>query len=113
MSFHHGLGTCELSFIYLAVKDFHCFTDKQYFGHNLGIGTSYTDRLWNKQMFSLKGPEWKRIRDAFTPVFTSAKLKINLLLNREVIEQYIGAIEKKVNSGELLDPVITSIKQNK
>ena len=57
------------------MSDFDHFVDKTYMGYDMGRGTSSNDEIWKKQMFSLKGEEWKSVRGAVTPIFTPLKLK--------------------------------------
>jgi cytochrome P450 family 6 len=76
----------------ILVRDFDHFVDRMLGGFDLGMGTSETDRMWNKTLLSLKGDEWREVRATFSPIFTSSKMKmmvpfiykIGELLNRDI-----------------------------
>ena len=58
--------------------------DVKFGGFDFGAGESRTDVMWNQQLLSLKGEEWKAVRSAFTPIFTSGKMKLMLSFMKEV-----------------------------
>ena len=70
--------------LFFSVKDFNHFVDVKFGGFEFGAGESRTDVMWNQQLLSLKGEEWKAVRSAFTPIFTSGKMKLMLSFMKEV-----------------------------
>ena len=58
--------------------------DVKFGGFDFGAGESRTDVMWNQQLLSLKGEEWKAVRSSFTPIFTSGKMKLMLSFMKEV-----------------------------
>ena len=58
--------------------------DVKFGGFEFGAGESSTDVMWNQQLLSLKGEEWKAVRSAFTPIFTSGNMKLMLSFMKEV-----------------------------
>ena len=60
----------------ITIKDFDYFVDRNgtFFDKIFASGT-LTDTIWQKQMTSAKGDEWKNLRSTFTPIFTSGKMK--------------------------------------
>ena len=60
---------------HILVRDFDAFTDRALGGFE-EVGTSWTDELWNKQMFNARGQLWRDIRSTFSPVFTSGKMRL-------------------------------------
>ena len=85
----------------IQVKDFDHFmdrtspeTNKKFFaGGDL-------DALWAKQLTSLGGEEWKEVRGAFTPIFTSGKLKGMMKFIMQVSEDLSNEFDKKAEAGE-------------
>ena len=60
----------------ITIKDFDYFVDRNgsVYGKLFGSGT-LTDTIWQKQMASATGEEWKNLRSTFTPIFSSGKMK--------------------------------------
>jgi len=57
------------------VRDFNNFVERSsYDGDMFEHGGEY-DKLWSKQLTSLKGEEWRQVRATFSPIFTSGKMK--------------------------------------
>jgi len=85
----------------IQVKDFDHFVDrtspetnKKFFaGGDL-------DDLWAKQLTSLGGEDWKEVRGAFTPIFTSGKMKSMLKFIMQVSEDLTNEFDKKAKAGE-------------
>jgi cytochrome P450 len=61
------------------------------------------DEIWVKQLFTLDGDEWKQVRSAFSPIFTSGKLRHMLPLLQGIANQLVEEIEKFARSGEIFD----------
>ena len=60
----------------ISVKDQEHFQDRQFLRTRFTAGKSETDRMYNQNMFVIPPTDWKYIRRLFTPVFSSAKLKV-------------------------------------
>ena len=70
------LTVCDPDLLkHILVRDFDAFTDRALGGFE-EVGTSWTDELWNKQMFNARGQLWRDIRSTFSPVFTSGKMRL-------------------------------------
>ncbi|KAG6461828.1 cytochrome P450 9e2 [Manduca sexta] len=79
----------------ITVKDFEHFLD-----HNTLID-EHSDPLFGRNLFSLKGQEWKDMRSTLSPAFTSSKMKLMVPFMVEVGEQMIQALKKKIkDSGD-------------
>ena len=76
----------------------------------MGRGTSSNDEIWKKQMFSLKGEEWKSVRGAVTPIFTPLKLKKMVPLVNKVAADLESRVASLVRRDELLDPMLLGAK---
>ena len=57
---------------HVMIKDFDYFTDRR---DMLADESSYSNRVFNEMLTSLKGDKWKSVRGLLSPVFTSGKLK--------------------------------------
>ena len=85
----------------ILIKDFDHFVDrtspetnKKFFaGGDL-------DDLWAKQLTNLGGEDWKEVRAAFTPIFTSGKMKSMLKFIMQVSEDLTNEFDKKAKAGE-------------
>ena len=88
----------------IQVKDFDHFVDrtslettKKFFaGGDL-------DALWAKQLTNLSGDEWKEVRAAFTPIFTSRKMKGMLKFIMQVSDDLTDEFDKKAKAAEEFD----------
>ena len=94
----------------IPVSDFDHFIDKTYMGYDMGRGTSYNDEIWKKQMFSLKGEEWKSVRGAVTPIFTPLKLKKMVPVVNKVAKDLEGRVASLIRRDKLLDPMLLGAK---
>jgi hypothetical protein len=92
----------------ILVRDFDYFVDRRFGGFDLGVGSSETDKMWNRSLMSIKGDDWRRVRSVFSPIFTPGKMKkmvhfmnvIGKLLNRDI---GLAAKEgKKIDLGDLV-----------
>uniref|UniRef100_A0AAU7NIQ9 unspecific monooxygenase n=1 Tax=Maruca vitrata TaxID=497515 RepID=A0AAU7NIQ9_MARVT len=78
----------------ITIKDFEHFLDHR------TIVNEETDPIFGRNLFSLKGQEWKDMRSTLSPAFTSSKMKLMMPLIVEVGEQMIYALKKNIkNSG--------------
>ena len=68
----------------IQVKDFNHFVDRNEtkISRSFGAGGKL-DKLWGLQMTNASGDKWKDIRSAFTPIFTSGKMKVMLTFIKE------------------------------
>jgi len=83
------------------VKDFDVFVDRIDKASNEKMFKGgYYDNIWNKQLTSLSGDEWKDVRAAFTPIFTSGKMKMMLKFIQHVSRDLLDEFEKKAKVGE-------------
>jgi len=86
---------------HIQVKDFDHFVDrtsdvinkKTFAGGDL-------DKIWALQLTSITGDEWKSVRSAFTPIFTSGKMKGMLKFIKHVAGDLTEEMEKKAKEGE-------------
>ncbi|XP_026324886.1 cytochrome P450 9e2-like [Hyposmocoma kahamanoa] len=78
----------------IGIKDFEHFLD-----HNTFIEEQY-DPLFGRNLFSLKGQEWKDMRSTLSPAFTSSKMKMMLPLMVAVGDQMILSLKKKIKESK-------------
>ena len=85
----------------IQVKDFDHFVDrisketnrKFFSGGDL-------DQIWVRQLTSLSGDDWKDVRGAFTPIFTSGKMKTMLKFIHHVSQDLVNALGKHAEAKE-------------
>ncbi|XP_050345938.1 cytochrome P450 9e2-like isoform X2 [Nymphalis io] len=75
----------------ITVKDFEYFLDHR------GFVDEKVEPLFARNIFVLKGEEWKDMRSMLSPAFTSSKIKLMVPFMEEVGKQMIQAINKKIN----------------
>ena len=64
----------------VAISDFEHFSERR---HNRIPDATKSNKYWNTFLSNLVGDEWKKVRGALSPAFSSGKLKyINNMLNR-------------------------------
>ncbi|XP_074040218.1 cytochrome P450 9e2 isoform X2 [Leptinotarsa decemlineata] len=73
----------------MMVKDFEYFTDHREFVSN------NNDPLWSKNLFALKGPEWRLMRPILSPSFTSSKMRAMFFLMRDAAENFANHFLKQ------------------
>ncbi|XP_039753921.1 uncharacterized protein LOC120629162 [Pararge aegeria] len=78
----------------IAIKDFEHFLDHRSFTDDL------IEPLFARNLFSLKGQEWKDMRSTLSPAFTSSKIKLMVPFMEEVGEQMIQALKKKIKESK-------------
>nr|ALJ30298.1 cytochrome P450 monooxygenase CYP9A [Mamestra brassicae] len=73
----------------ITVKDFEHFLD-----HRSIFSTS--DSFFSRNLFSLKGQEWKDMRSTLSPAFTSSKMRLMVPFMVEVGDQMISLLKKNI-----------------
>ncbi|KAK9887719.1 hypothetical protein WA026_000038 [Henosepilachna vigintioctopunctata] len=66
----------------LTVKDFDHFTD------HVDIFRGDQDSILSKNLFTMKGKEWRELRTTLSPAFTSAKMKAMFVLISEAAKKF-------------------------
>ncbi|XP_046959650.1 uncharacterized protein LOC124529785 [Vanessa cardui] len=74
--------------------------DIEYFLDHRGFTDEKVEPLFGRNLFSLKGQEWKDMRSTLSPAFTSSKIKLMVPFMEEVGEQMIRTLKKKINEEE-------------
>ena len=64
------------------------------------FGNHKTDKIWQKQMSSASGEEWKNIRSTFTPIFTAGSMKAMMVFIQESCGKLITAMESFAEKNE-------------
>ncbi|XP_045448416.1 cytochrome P450 9e2-like [Melitaea cinxia] len=78
----------------ITIKDFDHFIDHR------GLTDDTVEPLFARNLFSLKGEEWKDMRSTLSPAFTSSKIKLMVPFMEEVSEQMIRALKKKIKESD-------------
>ncbi|XP_034830601.1 cytochrome P450 9e2-like [Maniola hyperantus] len=78
----------------ITVKDFEHFLDHR------SLADDKVEPLFARNLFSLKGQEWKDMRSTLSPAFTSSKIKLMVPFMEEVGEQMIRVLKKKIKESE-------------
>ncbi|XP_047529705.1 uncharacterized protein LOC125065894 [Vanessa atalanta] len=78
----------------VTVKDFEYFLDHR------GFTDEKVEPLFGRNLFSLKGQEWKDMRSTLSPAFTSSKIKLMVPFMEEVGEQMVRNLKKKIEEWE-------------
>jgi len=84
----------------IQVKDFDHFVDRTSAELNRKFfGGGELDQIWVRQLTSLSGEEWKDVRGAFTPIFTSGKMK-NMMkfihhVSKDLLNEFVKLSESK------------------
>jgi len=85
----------------IQVKDFDHFVDRTSDSMNKTMFRGgELDKLWMLQLTSITGDEWKEVRSAFTPIFTSGKMKGMLKFIKHVAGHLSEEMELKAKEGE-------------
>ncbi|KAJ8729802.1 hypothetical protein PYW07_016840 [Mythimna separata] len=77
----------------VCVKDFEYFLD-----HRSVFSTS--DSFFSRNLFSLKGQEWKDMRSTLSPAFTSSKMRLMVPFMVEVGDQMMSSLQKKIKESK-------------
>ena len=97
------LTVCDPDILkHILVRDFDAFTDRALGGFE-EVGKSWTDELWNKQMFNARGQLWRDIRSTFSPVFTSGKMRLMIQFMNQTSSEMVKVFARAAESGEDLD----------
>ena len=85
----------------IKVKDFNHFVDSQTEDvvSKLRRGGAL-DSLFNQNITTAKGDEWKDVRSSLSPIFTSGKMKLMLKFVVDVSGRLFNEMEKQVDQGE-------------
>ncbi|XP_073945697.1 cytochrome P450 9e2-like isoform X1 [Choristoneura fumiferana] len=75
----------------ITVKDF------EYFLNHQGFVSEEVDPIFGRNLFSLRGKEWKDMRFTLSPVFTSSKMKHMLPFMAEVGDQMISSLTTRLH----------------
>ncbi|CAH0723081.1 unnamed protein product, partial [Brenthis ino] len=78
----------------ITIKDFEYFIDHR------GFTDEKVEPLFARNLFSLKGEEWKDMRSTLSPAFTSSKIKLMVPFMEEAGDQMIRALKKKINESK-------------
>nr|QEL53083.1 cytochrome P450 CYP9A101 [Mythimna separata] len=77
----------------IGVKDFEHFLD-----HRSLFSSS--DTFFNRNLFSLKGQEWKDMRSTLSPAFTSSKMRLMVPFMVEVGDQMMISLRQKIKNSK-------------
>jgi len=84
----------------MKTKDFRHFPDTQDENISRALRTGgELDSLFNHNIGSARGDEWRDVRSSLTPVFTSGKMKAMMKFIVEVSENLLAEMEKKSETG--------------
>lgn len=81
----------------IAVKNFDHFCDHQ------GFIDEESDPLVGKNLFALRGNEWRDMRKLLSPSFTSSKLKAMFYLIRDCADNFTDFIANESKDGQVLE----------
>ncbi|XP_057336081.1 cytochrome P450 9e2-like [Microplitis mediator] len=76
----------------VGIKSFDNFTDHR------GFADPGLDLLFSKNLFSLRGDEWREIRNLLSPAFTSSKMKTMFKLMRVCSENFVNYFHERAKS---------------
>ncbi|CAK1596644.1 unnamed protein product [Parnassius mnemosyne] len=74
----------------IVVKDFEYFVD------HTSLVDETADPLFGRNLFSLKGEDWKQMRSKLSPAFTSSKMRIMVPFIVDVCNQMIKFVKKSI-----------------
>nr|ULR85618.1 cytochrome P450 [Spodoptera frugiperda] len=77
----------------MTVKDFEHFLD-----HRPLLGNS--ESYFSRNLFSLRGQEWKDMRSTLSPAFTSSKIRLMVPFMVEVGDQMIRSLRKEIEASD-------------
>ncbi|KAG5895431.1 hypothetical protein JTB14_037590 [Gonioctena quinquepunctata] len=76
----------------MLIKDFEHFTD-----HRIFVSED-CDPLFGKNLFALRGPQWRPMRSILSPAFTGSKMKAMFVLMRDCAENFVQHFMKQDRS---------------
>eukprot|EP00092_Neocalanus_flemingeri_P035217 GFUD01038321.1.p1 GENE.GFUD01038321.1~~GFUD01038321.1.p1 ORF type:complete len:542 (+),score=134.82 GFUD01038321.1:26-1627(+) len=86
---------------HIEVKDFDHFVDRFGDASNKKLFSGGdTDKIWGQQLTGINGDDWKELRSAFTPIFTSGKMKGMLKFIKHIAVDLNKEMEEKAKQGE-------------
>ncbi|KAL0841633.1 hypothetical protein ABMA28_015288 [Loxostege sticticalis] len=74
----------------ITIKDFEYFLDHR------TVVDDRIDPFWGRNLFSLKGDEWRDMRATLSPAFTSSKIRLMVPFMEEVGNQMIKCVKKQI-----------------
>lgn len=77
------------------VKDFHHFVNRRVL--------NFYNPVFNRNLFSLEGDDWKRVRSIVSPAFTSGKLKGMFSMMNFAIEKLMSYMEERTKGDGILN----------
>lgn len=93
----------ELAKIVL-VRDFNNFVDRSgMISPDRSKHSTVTDKIWNRQLTTLSGDEWKSVRSSLSPIFTSGKMKVMFALMQHVSNEFLDTIRKHSEKDEAFE----------
>ncbi|CAK1547377.1 unnamed protein product [Leptosia nina] len=75
----------------ITIKDFEYFLDHR------GFADEEVEPIFARNLFSLKGDEWKDMRSTLSPAFTSSKIRVMVPFMEEVGNQMTALMAKRIN----------------
>ncbi|XP_038211824.1 cytochrome P450 9e2-like isoform X1 [Zerene cesonia] len=78
----------------ITIKDFEHFLDHR------GFTDEEVEPIFARNLFSLRGQEWKDMRSTMSPAFTSSKIRVMVPFIEEVGNQMIQALKKRIDESE-------------
>ncbi|CAG2112052.1 unnamed protein product, partial [Medioppia subpectinata] len=82
---------------HILVKDFHAFTDRPL------ATNAFTKSDVNQNLGAARGEQWRRMRTALTPMFTSGRLRRTYPLIGHCLRQLMAAMVESADDGRPLD----------
>ncbi|XP_066267799.1 cytochrome P450 3A29-like isoform X3 [Branchiostoma lanceolatum] len=79
----------------ITVKEINKFTNRRTFD---GQG-----EIFDQSLLSLKDADWKRVRSAITPTFSSGKLKQMALVVERCADNFVGNLDENAKQGAMFD----------
>nr|ARI68318.1 CYP9A112 [Mythimna separata] len=76
-----------------------CVKDFEYFLDHRSIFNS-SDSLFSRNLFSMKGQEWKDMRSTLSPAFTSSKMRLMVPFMVEVGDQMMISLRQKIKNSK-------------
>ncbi len=89
----------------IMVKNFHCFVDRQARNAESFILNNGTlaDEINARQFVVMKGDPWKEARSAFSPIFTSGKMKTMFPLLKGTSDKLMESLEADVKEDRTIE----------